>query len=105
MAGRALTPATRLWLGGPLPHQLPDRTIADPKAASLWSVDIMRYYAGFPLPIPHLGVRSIALLTLAPLALAGPFDLHALATPPAFSLSQNQTLQLFFVALQANAHR
>lgn len=65
----------------------------------------MRYYAGFPLPIPHLGVRSIVLLTLAPLALAGPFDLHALATPPAFSLSQNQTLQLFFVALQAKAHR
>ena len=97
MAGRALTPATRLRLGGPLPRQLPDRTIADPKAASLWFVNIMRYYAGFPLPIPHLGVRSIALLTLAPLALAGPFDLHALTMPPAFSLSQNQTLQLFFI--------
>ena|GEM_PF-2555324 len=58
----------------------------------------MRYYAGFPLPIPHLGVRSIALLTLAPLALAGPFDLHALTMPPAFSLSQDQTLQLFSVS-------
>lgn len=65
----------------------------------------MGYYAQFPMPIPHLGVRSIVLLTLSPLALAGPFDLHALATPPAFSLSQNQTLQLFFVALQAKAHR
>jgi hypothetical protein len=61
----------------------------------------MEYYAGFPLPILHLEVRSIALLTLAPLTLAGPFDLHALATPPAFNLSQNQTLQLFFVATPA----
>ena len=26
-----------------------------------------------------------------------PFDLHVLATPPAFRLSQDQTLQLFFV--------
>ena len=54
----------------------------------------MGYYGNFRHPIPHLGVRSIALLTLSPLALAGPFDLHALAMPPAFSLSHDQTLQL-----------
>ncbi len=54
----------------------------------------MWYYAQFPMPIPHLGVHSILLLTLPPLTLAGPFDLHALAMPPAFSLSQDQTLQL-----------
>ena len=59
----------------------------------------MGYYAQFPMPIPHLGVRSIVLLTLPPLTLAGPFDLHALATPPAFNLSQNQTLHLFSVVV------
>ena len=95
MAGRALTPATRLRLGEPLPHQLPDRRIADPKAASLWFFNIMGYYAQFPMPIPHLGARSILLLTLSPLTIASPFDLHALTTPPAFNLSQNQTLHLF----------
>jgi len=57
----------------------------------------MGYYRQFPTAIPHLGVRSIVLLTLSPLTLAGSLDLHALATPPAFNLSQNQTLQLFFV--------
>jgi hypothetical protein len=59
----------------------------------------MKYYAQFPMPILHLGVRSMLVLTLPPLTLAGPFDLHVLAMPPAFNLSQNQTLQLKFVAL------
>ena len=57
----------------------------------------MWYYAQFPMPIPHPGVRSIVLLTLSPLTLAGSFDLHALAIPPAFNLSHDQTLQLIFV--------
>ena len=57
----------------------------------------MGYYAQFPVPIPHLEVRSIVLLTRPPLTLAGSLDLHALATPPAFNLSQDQTLQLNFV--------
>jgi hypothetical protein len=98
VAGRALTPATRRSLGEPLPHQLADRKIADPKAINLCSEEIMEYYPQFPMAILHLRVRSISLLTLPPLALAGPFDLHALTMPPAFSLSQNQTLHLnFFV--------
>lgn len=54
----------------------------------------MVYYAQFPTPIHHLGVRRMLLLTLSPLTLAGPFDLHALTMPPAFSLSQDQTLHL-----------
>ena len=54
----------------------------------------MRYYRQFPTAIPHLGARSIVLLTLSPLTLAGSLDLHALTTPPAFNLSQDQTLQL-----------
>ena len=54
----------------------------------------MGYYRQFPAAIPHLEVRSIVLLTRPPLTLAGSYDLHALATPPAFNLSQDQTLQL-----------
>ena len=54
----------------------------------------MGYYRQFPAAIPHLEVRSIVLLTRPPLTLAGAYDLHALATPPAFNLSQDQTLQL-----------
>ena len=56
----------------------------------------MKYYPQFPTAILHLGVRSIALLTLSPLTLAGPCDLHVLAMPPAFNLSHDQTLQLIF---------
>jgi hypothetical protein len=52
------------------------------------------YYRQFPTAIPYLGARSIGLLTLPPLVLADPLDLHALAMPPAFNLSQDQTLQL-----------
>jgi hypothetical protein len=54
----------------------------------------MKYYRQFPAAILHLEVRSIVLLTRPPLTIAGPYDLHALATPPAFNLSQDQTLQL-----------
>ena len=46
------------------------------------------------------GYVSDTLLTRPPLTgiAAGPFDLHVLATPPAFRLSQDQTLQLNFSA-------
>ena len=56
----------------------------------------MGYYPRFPTAIPHLGARSIALLTLPPLSPLArfSFDLHVLAMPPAFNLSQDQTLQL-----------
>ena len=47
----------------------------------------MVYYPQFPTAIHHLEVRRIVLLTLPPLVLADPFDLHALTTPPAFSLN------------------
>src|SRR3989442_6372574 len=43
------------------------------------------------------GYISDSLLTRSPLTLAGPCDLHVLATPPAFRLSQDQTLQLNFL--------
>ena len=44
-----------------------------------------------------IGQISYVLLTRAPLTSGaspiGPFDLHVLGTPPAFTLSQDQTLQ------------
>src|SRR5438552_8796263 len=44
------------------------------------------------------GYISDSLLTRSPLCIATPCDLHVLATPPAFRLSQDQTLQLNFLA-------
>ncbi len=44
--------------------------------------------------IPHPEVDIHALLTRAPLIPKDPFDLHVLGLPPAFVLSQDQTLKL-----------
>ena len=44
------------------------------------------------------GQVSYVFLTRAPLTPKGPFDLHVLGTPPAFILSQDQTLHEFVVA-------
>jgi hypothetical protein len=44
------------------------------------------------------GHVSDSLLSRSPLGVATPCDLHVLATPPAFRLSQDQTLQLNFLA-------
>ena len=68
-----------------------------PRRTSLSSVEHMGYYPAFPPAIPHLGVRSIALLALSPLPPKRSLNLHVLAMPPAFNLSQDQTLQLKFV--------
>ena len=62
------------------------------------------YYPQFPTAIHHLGVRSIVLLTLSPLTLAGTCDLHVLAMPPAFNLSHDQTLQLIFLGSALCCH-
>ena len=58
----------------------------------------MRYYPAFQLAIPHLKVRYLRVThpfatLLAPKGTFS-FDLHVLGTPPAFVLSQNQTLHL-----------
>jgi hypothetical protein len=54
---------------------------------------------GITRPLGRLSprVRQIAhvLRTRSPVTLAGPRDLHVLSTPPAFVLSQDQTLQWF----------
>ena len=54
----------------------------------------MRYYPKFPWAIPHHWEGSHALLTRLPLCIATAFDLHVLGLPPAFVLSQDQTLRL-----------
>ena len=54
----------------------------------------MRYYSPFPEAIPQKRVRSHALLTRPPLIPKDALDLHVLGLPPAFVLSQDQTLKL-----------
>src|SRR3989304_1976858 len=49
---------------------------------------------------PTKGQITHVLLTRAPLYSSRrtfPFDLHVLSTPPAFVLSQDQTLQIFYI--------
>src|SRR3954471_1848165 len=52
---------------------------------------------GITRPLGRLSPRhrqvAHVLRTRSPVALAGPRDLHVLSTPPAFVLSQDQTLQ------------
>ena len=54
----------------------------------------MRYYPQFPRTIPHRKAYSHALLTRPPLIPKDALDLHVLGLPPAFVLSQDQTLKL-----------
>ena len=106
MADRPLRPATRRSLGEPLPHQLTDRPRDHPGAADHFlrrSCDRRRVSGinpGFPGLFRSPGQVSHVLLTRSPLRIpqwlpiaGSSFDLHALSTPPAFVLSQDQTLQ------------
>ena len=77
VGGHALTPPTRHSLGGPLPHQLADRTQAHLKAINLYSVERIVYSSGFlriihdsegnsyvfrtRLPWPHRTTRDVSL--------------------------------------------
>ena len=94
MADHPLKPAMDRRLGRPLPHQLPNPTRADPSPINLSPEGRMRYYSPFPVAIPQKRVRSHALLTRPPLSPKGSLDLHVLGLPPAFVLSQDQTLKL-----------
>ena len=96
MADRPLRPATDRSLGRPLPHQLANRTRAHRKA-------VLR-----PLPLRAHAVLAAVSSGCSPLhdrfprvthpcatnARRRPFDLHVLSMPPAFVLSQDQTLKL-----------
>ena len=110
VAGRPLRPATRLSLGGPLPRQLADRPRTPLPASGLavpdFGMSLRREttVCGINSPFGELSptLRQIAhvLRTLTPLNIICiatnniPFDLHVLSTPPAFVLSQNQTLRI-----------
>ena len=107
VAGRPLRPATRHSLGGPLPRQQADRPRAHQEAPGCpgFGVESMHSLTtcGINSPFGELSPtsRQIAhvLRTLTPLGITciatnnTPFDLHVLSTPPAFVLSQNQTLR------------
>ena len=99
---RPLRPGTRRRLGEPLPRQLADRPRANPLAAA----EATFTFAGPSCINPPFGglftttghvthvLRTRAPLTEDHIATHfNPFDLHVLNTPPAFVLSQNQTLR------------
>ena len=109
MTVHPLRPATRHRLGRPSPHQQADRPRAHPppktpKGASFPdpSCDrprISRISHTFMRLSRRRGQVTHVLLTRSPLIqnqqkpVPSPFDLHVLSTPPAFVLSQDQTLQ------------
>ena len=92
---------TRLRLGRLLPYQLADGTQAPPKVdcsfhlTSLTSEILCGISSPFELLSLSSGQVTNALLTRSPLSIIAntPFDLHVLGTPPAFILSQDQTLR------------
>ena len=109
MTVHPLRPATRHRLGRPSPHQQADRPRAHPppktpKGASFPGPPcdrprISRISHTFMRLSRRRGQVTHVLLTRSPLIHthqkegASPFDLHVLSTPPAFVLSQDQTLQ------------
>ena len=101
MAGRPLRPATRHRLGEPLPHQQTDRPRAHPSPKNfppptMRPVVISGISPDFSELSQSEGQVTHVLLTRSPLihcaSTASSFDLHVLSTPPAFVLSQDQTL-------------
>ena len=107
MAVQPLSPATDRCFGGPLPRQLANRTRAHLKAPEFWYQKhvipihyavlavvsnccppprgrlLTRYSPVRRFPLSHSPEGSFKSFSL---------DLHVLGTPPAFVLSQDQTL-------------
>ena len=111
MAGQPLSPATDRRLGGPLPHQLANQTRGHLSAINLWRKDhaISTRYAVLAVvsnccpPLKgrfltrYSPVRHCPLLQLDESSFRRfSFDLHVLSTPPAFVLSQDQTLYKWY---------
>ena len=109
VADHPLRPATRLSLGEPLPRQLADRArtpfLAPGLAVPGFDVPLMRATipCGINSPFGELFPTKMQIVrvlrTRLPLLFKciatpeKPFDLHVLTTPPAFILSQDQTLR------------
>ena len=112
MADEPLSSATDRRLGEPLPHQLANQTQAHPIPMNLWPSDqVVRWHyevlipvsRRYPsvwgrLPTRYSPVRRFPLVRLSEDQLASfSLDLHVLGTPPAFILSQDQTLNKWYL--------
>ena len=104
MAGHPLRPATRRRLGEPLPHQQADRPRVHPQPKNLSTTrpcGQQSYPVLDPVSRAYPRVRGRLLTCYSPVRhsstqsklQASAFDLHVLSTPPAFVLSQDQTLR------------
>ena len=102
MAVHPLRPATRRRLGRPLPHQQADRPRAHlaPKKLSTTHTKAWSYPVLDPVSQAYPEVQGRSPTCYSPVRHSStpckqgafPFDLHVLSTPPAFVLSQDQTL-------------
>src|SRR5207248_737567 len=99
VADHPLRPATDHRLGRPLPYQLPNPTRAPPVAINL-SPGFRRGLCGISRSFPRLSPTTGQVPTrYSPVRHSRPaeagqaFDLHVLGMPPAFVLSQDQTLK------------
>ena len=107
MAVHPLRPATDRRLGEPLPHQLANQTrghLSAHKALTARPCGLAALCgisSRFQLLSPTERQVPHALLTRSPLSNLPkeitPFDLHVLGTPPAFVLSQDQTLKKLYL--------
>jgi hypothetical protein len=102
VAGHPLRPATRRRLGEPLPHQLADRPRGHPEAESISSTN-HAIHRGYPVLAPvsrcYPGLRGRFLTCYSPVRHFPPGQARMIRStcmlkgaPPAFVLSQDQTL-------------
>lgn len=124
MAVHPLRPATHRRLGRPLPYQPANGPRAHPLAGA--SIERPPFIlprcqgwissgisTGFPVLSQSKGQIAHVLLTRPLLTFhtfprrfryVGPFNLHVLGTPPAFVLSQDQTLRQMYVHAPSCVH-
>jgi hypothetical protein len=104
VADHPLRPATDYRLGEPLPHQLPNLTRAHLSAINLSSEEyytvlafVSKSYSILIGRFPRVTHPSATNHNLKQALNYGSFDLHVLSIPPAFVLSQDQTLKFLLV--------
>ena len=94
MTDHPLRPVTDRRLGALLPHQLANQTRAHPQAINLSPIKAYSVLATVSRGCPEPKARfSRVTHPSATKPLKVPFDLHVLSIPPAFILSQDQTLR------------
>ena len=114
MAVHPLRPATDRRLGGPLPRQQANQTRVHPVLPELFTPDhavlcayaVLASVSGcYPpvqgrFPTRYSPVRHSVTIFFPPEGSkkSASFDLHVLGTPPAFILSQDQTLMFLFLS-------